>query len=234
MKNPLRILYRRVTWTSLRSLGESKAVKSSVFWFLVTPIAAKLVFALKNDVLPHTNYSEWANALVLPFPWWVLYFASLFFAIGRLSFMSKCPKVIRDYASYRDFREAGVASFQLTEWYMDIVENDPLTKNDQDRFTNGHNVYLNLWVERCFGEPLEELIDRDTLENGEFSMISYAIWELNIPEKRIGDAFHMVTTESDKLHQGWAKFTFICFGLGLLAILLLIIRNLWYVLQTIN
>jgi len=233
VRSPSKILRLTPQWTVLRGLGESSIVKSSVVWFVLTPIVAKLVLTLKFEVLPNTPYASWAKLLVLPFPWWMLYVASLFFAVGTLAFRFYCPPVIRDYANYREFREAGVASFQLTEWFTDIAEGGLSGQTDEGHITNGQALMLDMYCERCFGKKLVDLVDKKTLEEGDFGMISFAIWQGNIPEARIGEAFHMVRKEADHLFPRWALFTTAFFGLGLVATTILLVRNLIYVVQAI-
>jgi hypothetical protein len=94
------------SWQQLSSLGQSKLVKSSYFWLIAIPVVAKIL----EQVNPEAQLTIFGQVfhfnLTLPFSWKVFYFSSLFFAAGTIIYQLLCPKLIKEYPTYRDFVDA--------------------------------------------------------------------------------------------------------------------------------
>jgi hypothetical protein len=95
------------SWSSLRKLGESKALKSSYLWFVFVPIAARL-FEKIDDIFPLTiaGHTFTVHAS-LPFSWITFYLSACAFTIASLIYSWRCPTILQDFSTYEDFKKSG-------------------------------------------------------------------------------------------------------------------------------
>lgn len=89
------------TWTELRRLGESRVLRTAYLWFVLVPIAARVIERLNDEEISWWVHSG-GGALRLPFSWQLFFFASVFFSVGTMLYRAACPKLIREYPSWRD------------------------------------------------------------------------------------------------------------------------------------
>lgn len=61
--------------------------------------------------------------LQLPFSWIAFYFSALFFAAGEALYYLRCPRVVRDQSTYRQFREEGKGVEHLDDYIYEIGMN---------------------------------------------------------------------------------------------------------------
>jgi len=89
-------------WSSLRSLGNNRIIKTSYLWLFIVPIVAKLIqefpsqFKITDDLI---------LTLGLPFSWHMFYFAAVCFTFASILYSWKCPPLIRDYADWSEYKK---------------------------------------------------------------------------------------------------------------------------------
>ena len=115
-------------WTDLRKLGASKVIRSSYFWFLFVPIAAKFVSQLPDplrvSIFGHTLLLH----LELPFNWFLFYFSAVCFALASGLYSVFCPKIIKEHSDFTSFYKAGEGSAALIK----LMPPTLLTGHDRD------------------------------------------------------------------------------------------------------
>lgn len=104
-------------WSDLGKLGENSAVRSSMLWMLVVPVAAKALAPLEYFTFALGGEMMRIN-LTLPFSWTLLYFAALCFGSASLLYSWWCPRFIRVYPSVREFKELGKGSRTLIDSFV--------------------------------------------------------------------------------------------------------------------
>lgn len=94
-------------WITLRSLGESRLIRTSYFWFAVIPILAKWANSVSNLELqiPFTDGKTFSPEL--PFKWQLFYYGSVAFALASFVYSLYCPEIVRKYESYTEFTALG-------------------------------------------------------------------------------------------------------------------------------
>ncbi|MDR7090882.1 hypothetical protein [Cellvibrio fibrivorans] len=113
IKNPL-----NTNWRLLSNLGQSKLVRSSYIWMIVIPVAAKVLENIAPEVELHIFNQVFNLTLILPFSWKALYFSSLLFACGTIIYQIFCPKIVKEYPTFKDFLESHQdSSFIISEAY---------------------------------------------------------------------------------------------------------------------
>ena len=126
------------SWSSFRRIGSSRLVQSSYVWIALIPILAKMFYSVKGSITLRVFDADLVFCAELPFRWQVLFFASLFLAIGAFLYKVLCPKLIRNYESYPTFCDAGSPSSALRGGmvaHLVEISDDPKTlKIDVDSF----------------------------------------------------------------------------------------------------
>jgi len=94
-------------WTALSGIGRIRVFRSSYFFFVAIPIAARFLRAIDPNIEIHIFGDIFHFSLALPFSWKILYFSSLFFVISISIYWLFCPNLIKDFRDFREFQEAG-------------------------------------------------------------------------------------------------------------------------------
>jgi len=111
-----------ITWSDLRRFGTNRVLKSSYFWLVMVPIAAKLLLQFKQPFVfgllgeTHTIY------LNLPFSWYLFYFSAFAFSIATALFALFCPEMVKRYSSFASFYNESSGSRELLDHYVSLDE----------------------------------------------------------------------------------------------------------------
>lgn len=109
-----------LTWTRLRVITESRVVRSSLWWIVAVPVAARVVSSLQEKV----TSPGWAVAVVdslrVPFTWQILFFGAIAFLVAAALFDAFCPGVIQDQKSYGEFRDQGRGLRHLCAYMREV------------------------------------------------------------------------------------------------------------------
>lgn len=81
-------------WHNLDGYFKPIVTRFFITWFATAPLIASVM----------ENYP---TVLVLPFDWWILWLASLFYAIAFLLHSWKCPQFIKRYPTYLAYQSRG-------------------------------------------------------------------------------------------------------------------------------
>ena len=106
-------------WSSLNYVGRTRALRTSYFWLLFVPLAAKALERFDAMVAIPFLGSKQMLTLSLPFSWQMFYFSSVAFAIATFIYTWKCPRIVRDYDRLSDFTEEGKGSRQILAEYLE-------------------------------------------------------------------------------------------------------------------
>lgn len=98
-------------WATLKSLGQNSLLKSSYFWFIFVPVAARLLGQIKSPLVLRLFEQDHIIPLELPFSWYHFFFAAVFFSIGNLLFALRCPELVQRYNTAQESTDADNGSF---------------------------------------------------------------------------------------------------------------------------
>ncbi len=94
-----------------------------VAWFAIVPAIAKILENVPEQVIFKVNEnSSLTINFQLPFTWQYLWAASLFFVIAYILYMIFCPKFIKTYSSFSDYKSHKHAPRWIAWISLDIVK----------------------------------------------------------------------------------------------------------------
>jgi hypothetical protein len=94
-------------WTTLRSIGESRVLRSSYFWIVFVPVVVKALRLVEPLVSIVVAGQTWKLDLSLPFRWTAFFYSALFAALGHALYVWRCPQIVRQYDSFTAFAAGG-------------------------------------------------------------------------------------------------------------------------------
>ncbi|MDZ4688855.1 MAG: hypothetical protein SH850_27585 [Planctomycetaceae bacterium] len=122
----IRGLVERVPkWSDIARFGQSTVAKSAYVWIVVVPLAANLFSMLDRYLQVNLFGHPWNLNTRLPFSWQVLFWASLFASSANVIFGWMCPRIIRDYRDFSQFRSSTGSGRSLSNLLRDALSFRP-------------------------------------------------------------------------------------------------------------
>lgn len=110
-----------IDWQKLKSIVSTNFFRNTSIWIVLIPIAAK-TFSLTEDTLTFNILGEQIKILFrLPFSWKALYFSGIFFLSARILYETRCPKIVKSYSNYVDYKEKGGTTDRLIEHFLETT-----------------------------------------------------------------------------------------------------------------
>ena len=109
-----------VNWSALGRLHSIRAVRTTYLWVLIVPVAAKILEHVGGTELIDFYGTPVKVQLGLPFSWVAFYLSAVSFALAELIYLLRCPRIVRDQATYTQFREAGKGIEQLDNYMHEV------------------------------------------------------------------------------------------------------------------
>ncbi len=202
-------------WSFLRYFGNSSIVKGNYIWVLIVPVLAKFLLSANDKIEVFGSEFE----LFLPFNWVVLYFSSIFFAIGFSLYVARCPKIIKDNESYNDYTLTGYEPGRLS-LYLNCLSVSEVENNEP--------------IFKKFSELAEDTksFDIDTYK-------TILIYELktdrsyNIKKEHEKVVFWEIYGVSESVNRISLFLSSGFFGLGLLLLAMIFVQNICFVISAI-
>lgn len=98
------------SWHEISRHGESRAVRSSFFWLIATPLLARLFLTLDDPIVLGTLR---VSKFSLPFSWVVFYFAAIAFSVANVIYRATCPRIVLAFKDYSEFTRSGRGRSEL-------------------------------------------------------------------------------------------------------------------------
>ncbi len=95
-------------WSMLRSLGNSRMAKATVFWVFFTPVIVNLLSKVGPEITLHLADEPTTLVVELPFSWLLLYFSGISFALALLVFWFRCPGIVKEFGGFGEFQKRGM------------------------------------------------------------------------------------------------------------------------------
>lgn len=90
-------------WMKLQKISQNKLVRSSYFWLIATPVAAKILQPLAGKKCFELLDATWCFHLSLPFSVFCFYLAAVFFALATLASDVFCPPFLKEFTDFSVF-----------------------------------------------------------------------------------------------------------------------------------
>lgn len=192
-----------ISWTILRVCGNSQVVKSNYIWIFIIPIVAKIFSFIQGNY--HLN-------LELPLRLESLFYSSLFFAVGAIIYQVRCPKLIKEFEYYSDFKNKGLGMQQLADLFSHAAV-QPLSKIDK-------SFLLDLIKRHDESKSVDGRPTVQVKVNHERTSVFY-------DEPKTGDFYWEVTKYLDSQFCIARYLSFISFLIGITFLLYTVIENLF-------
>jgi len=111
-------------WYDLKKIGDTKFVNSMYIWIFLVPFLAKAFEYISVEKFDFFIFQQMVPiSTSLPFSWVMFYFCALSLALGKLIYIIRCPKIIKDHPTYQSFLDEGKKLKQLHNYSDDISFN---------------------------------------------------------------------------------------------------------------
>jgi len=99
-----------IDWRSIRKLVDNRYISGVFIWLVILPVSAKFASKIPDSItLPNSIFGEnVVLELTLPFTWYILYIAAVFFSFSRLIYLGFCPSFVQAYDNAGDAISKGV------------------------------------------------------------------------------------------------------------------------------
>ncbi len=226
-------------WSDIAKFGQSNIAKSAYIWLILVPLAANTFSKL--DSLVHVEFlgHEWGLKLKLPFSWRLLFWASLSASVANVIYSSRCPKIIRDFADYRTFRDATGSGRSLKNLLRTALP--PIHKFREHYQTISEFVGRYCMRESIPGsddnhkkiDSVNEVLKNDELDDGSKSTIKETMsgfyTHCDVVEKSLPDAFEFVRENAEQVRPYSRIAAGLLYGIAVLISAVLIAQNCWLV-----
>ncbi|NOZ47139.1 MAG: hypothetical protein GXO79_10215 [Chlorobi bacterium] len=211
-----KVLYNNFKWSDIRKIGNSKVIKSSVFWIIFVPIFVKSIEFGESKFLIFTNYKIYFHP-ELPFSWTLFYFSAVAFSIGTFLYTIFCPNFIKDFKNYTDYKEQGNITSRLETELIDFIH------------------WVNSWPERigAFYPEIANLLKKDNGQPNDNSLFQVELNDLIVVKKPV-ESFWSIRELISKKNKYIRLSTFFFFTIGFILIGVVFIQNFLIVLEYIN
>lgn len=208
-----------IGWADLRSLGESRMVQSSYYWLVLVPICARLLDKIASPLKFRAFGGMHQIDFTLPFSWYLLYFSALAFACGALLYRLYCPKIISEFASFSEYRDAGGEGFRL--------------ENEIDKALPREMIHDSpIW--QAFRLAAEKHLrhDREERNYNIGDQVIYGVREM--PVDGLSSVFFTIRLVVNHSHPRAIRMTSLCFGLGMVLLAMIFAQNINFVILQLH
>lgn len=109
----------RYNWQSYRSFFQFPIIRYMIYWFALVPA----VLTVTSDIPEEICAASYCVKVALPFSWWILWLASLSFIAAYVLYQFFCPRFIKQYPSYAEFKNQGHSPRWAAWQVAELVEN---------------------------------------------------------------------------------------------------------------
>lgn len=210
---------KKITWSTLSTVGKQKATRTSYFWMIFVPLTAKILRAIPSEIpLSHIKLPG-AITVGLPFSWKAFYFSAVAISIGTAIYSIWCPAVIKKWSNYADFEREGSGFLQLklaVAQYVNKEKNTSVGPTLAD-----HYFVINPGVD------LTTLIESMKADKGTEGFFA----SKDIQKDRQVDFFETTRHLVDDLHTTARLACALCYAVGFLFLLAVFLNTFYFVVR---
>jgi hypothetical protein len=203
----------------MRSLGDSKLVKSSFIWLLIVPVTARLLSNM-DEVVNLTIFESQINFTTgLPFSWQLLFGSACFFTIANIIYSALCPEILRGYKNYSEFKEHGKTLLQINSSMKSMTWSNKSRGVKKDYVMALASYFKNYCcggIAKTESQLNESFSSFDNIEKANHAKVS-------------NNAFYFTQNIADTYNRGAIICCLLSYGFGVLFISIIAVQNIIYV-----
>jgi hypothetical protein len=160
--------------------------------------------------------------LDLPFSWKCFYFAAFCFTLGSVMYHLWCPPLVKEYASYNEYREAGKGFEQLRRLLV-----EPEAEKVADVFGRGQPIVL--YTSAPVKHKIEALV-KQSADQEVYQTSFHVLRELqSLSEEELKECFWGFHGPLNRSRYSRRALCGVMYLLGFALITVVIGQNLWFV-----
>lgn len=188
-------------WQWYKSFFNITVLRYLVTWFAIVPVAAKLLASIN----PHIKIKDIIEVDFIPnpslsFTLEILWLSSLFYVIALLLYQAFCPRFIKNYSSYGDYKHHSHSPRWIIYEAMKVI-------NDKDEigklFTRLNEKKYLKTPERVFAENIVVVEENQTVAYFKHESKSYSV---GLPVLQSDKTVDEIKTKIDEQEIFWEIF----------------------------
>ena len=221
-------------WHSLRSWGTHRLIKTCYAWLIIVPLAAKLLARIPGPYqldFPGVNRPV-VVVIDLPFSWKIFFFMALAFALGQFLYAINCPRIIRDFANFEEYRASHKGVGPISDWLRWLTTRRRRAKDFVDLHKSMTSALrLGDVPRQALNKFLEKVLECPNTESREGLYFAYkkALYGSLQSADVISDVFDALRKSARRVFRGWAVFCSLSFFVGFILFLIVLTQNTLFV-----
>ncbi len=200
-------------WSDFERVGQSRVLRSSVIWVVVTPVVARL-FKRVNGVYEVPLVTPPLQIeLGLPFSFQAPYVAACCFSLASLIYTAQCPWLISRFESYTHFDHADRRTRE-SKSLKDFLHRITVALTPDS--TSNHF----LWTPPVGAKP-----SRFVRERSLTAFTSRALYRLGVEPQQCPNIFALLRDEMEQQHRGWRRALVALYAVGFALLGVLFVQN---------
>jgi hypothetical protein len=206
-------------WSSLKNIGNSRKVKSTLIWIFIVPTAIKIIEAIPRKIgIPFTSTVVDFQQFYLPFNWVIMYFAAIMFSLASIIYLSRCPSIIKKYSNYSGIEKLDLGVRKLVELYFEVFA----TKYNESSLVTAQKNANKIMKFAIFASNINQFTGVPMID----------LFELEIKAgKTERSIYSFVYAACDCERRGWSISCIICYALGFIALGIVALQNAFWALK---
>lgn len=95
------------TWGGISIISRNKLIRSSYIWLLIVPLVYKVFEKIEFPFAIVFQGTGFELNLDIPFNWKIFFISSVIISVANVIYYISCPKMIKDFKHYGEFKEKG-------------------------------------------------------------------------------------------------------------------------------
>ena len=211
------------TWSTIRTFGGSRLLRSSYAWIVIVPIAARLLSRMESAFDLNIGNRPIQLELSLPFSWELFFYGALFTSFGNALYSLACPWIVKRFPTYGAFSGEGRGPNQLREQFTNL-----LAGRGYVRAADLRNVVSEYQASYATADAD---LTRDIAALSNRRQAVDASERIAIDPARASEAFWYIRDYYDLVRPRWRAAVALCYAFGFLLVGIVLAQNIAFVIQ---
>jgi hypothetical protein len=211
------------TWSTIRTFGNSRLLRSSYAWIVIVPIAARVLSRVESAFQLDLGGRSIQLELSLPFSWELFFYGALFTSLANALYALACPWLVKRFPTYGAFSGEGRGPNQLREEFTNLLASASHVADADLK-----NIVSDYYTAYATADA-DTTRDVAALSN---RLQAVAVSEKITPDSaRTSEAFWYVRDYYDLVRPHWRAAVSLGYGLGFALFGIVLAQNILFVIR---